>query len=66
MVPTGTDFSSDVLVSDAEVEGNNEVIENLSNLASDKRSWGDLMSLNPKVCNCAQGLKTVSYKFIIR
>ncbi|KAF0023608.1 hypothetical protein F2P81_024238 [Scophthalmus maximus] len=40
---TGMDFSDDVFVSAAEVEDNNEVIENLSNLACDKSSGGDLM-----------------------
>lgn len=54
---TGMDFSNDVFLSAAEVEDNNEVIENLSNLASDKSSGGDLMSLNPKVCNYAWGLE---------
>lgn len=43
------DFSNDVFVSTAEVEDNNEVIENLSNLACDKSSGDDLMKLNPKI-----------------
>lgn len=51
---TGMDFSDDVFVSAAEVEDNNEVIENLSNLACDKSSGGDLM--DPKVCCYARGL----------
>lgn len=53
----GMDFYDDVFVSAAEVKDNNEVIENLSNLAFDKSSGGDLMSLNPNVCNFAQGLE---------
>lgn len=51
---TGTDFSDDVSVSAEEVEDNNEVIENLSNLAFDKSSGGDLTSLNPNACNDAE------------
>ena len=57
LAPTCIDFSNDVLVSAAEVEDNNEVIENLSNLAFDKISGGDLLRLNPKVCFCARGLE---------
>lgn len=53
----GTDFSDDVFVSAAEVEDNNEALEHLSNLAFDKSSGGDLISLNPKFCNRARGLE---------
>lgn len=45
-------------VSAAEVEDNNEVIENLSNLAFDESSGGDLMSLNPKTIHCAQAMES--------
>lgn len=66
LAPTGMDFSDDVFVSAAEVEDNNEVIENLSNLAFDKSSGGDLMSLNPKFCNMPKVWSTVSDEFSIR
>lgn len=58
MAPAGTDFSDDVFVSAVEVKDNNEVIENLSNLAFDRSGGGDLTSLNPKVFNYAQGSGT--------
>lgn len=53
------DFSNDVFVSTAEVEDNNEVIENLSNLACDKRNGDDLMKLNPKIQTYAQNLQHI-------
>lgn len=54
----GMNFSNDVFVSAVEVLGNNEVIENLSNLALDKSiGGGDLMRFDTKVCNYAWRLE---------
>lgn len=56
-LPLAWTFPMTSFVSAAVVVDNNEVIESLSNLAFDKSSGGDLMSLDPKVCKHAQGLE---------